>query len=251
MTNLNFKTLGTGEPVFLLHGYLETAKMWGNMITNVKNHQFILPDLLGHGKTKKSLEINTMEAQAAEIIQLMDDLGIQKAKLVGHSMGGYIALSIARDFPERVAGLFLFYSKSLPDSDEGKRKRDKVAEIAPKNKSLFIRNSITSLFKPEDLDKFSEELGEAIAMAEETTVKGIVACALGMKERKDTTDILYSADYPIYIQLGENDVAVDISYLNEIPKRDNIQIKVTKTGHLGHYEAPEESREFLIKFLKA
>lgn len=251
MTNLSFKTYGTGNPIIMLHGYLETAEMWTKMIEDIENHQFILPDLLGHGKTQKSLKINTMEAQAAEVIQLMDDLGIKKAKLVGHSMGGYIALSIARDYPERVSGLFLFYSKSLPDDQEAKKKRDKVAEIASKNKSLFIKNSIKNLFNPTQLNEFSTELEEAIAMAEKTSTEGIIASALGMKERKDTTSVLSSANYPIFIQLGKNDMAIDISYLNFIPHEENIQIKVTETGHLGHYEAPEESHEFLIKFLKA
>lgn len=251
MTNLYFEEYGNGAPIIMIHGYLENGNMWKEMIKGIDNNRFILPDLLGHGNTSKNLEVNSMEAQASEIVRLMDELNIPKAKFVGHSMGGYVALTIARDFPERVDGIFLFYSKSLPDTEETKKKRERVASVVTKNKNLFLQNSIKGLFNQNKIDSFQNEIEDAIKMAKKTPTKAIISSALGMKARKDTTEVISNANFPIFIQLGKYDNAVDISYKDTIPQKENIHIKVTNTGHLGHYEALEESQSFLLEFSKA
>jgi|GEM_PF-1074565 len=102
---------GTGEPMIMIHGWLCWGAYWKKVIPFVKDQYHVYaPDLLGHGISDKPLGKDVSygtEAQARRIIAFMDALGIKKAYIVGHSMGGEIAAKVALLAPERVKGLVL------------------------------------------------------------------------------------------------------------------------------------------------
>ena len=98
---IHFKTTGTGTPVVLLHGFLETGKIWAPFIEIIaEKHQVINIDLLGHGKTGCVGYIHTMETMAEAVHAIFSELKItSEATFIGHSMGGYVSLAFLEKYP--------------------------------------------------------------------------------------------------------------------------------------------------------
>lgn len=102
---LNYKTQGTGEAVILMHGLFGALDNLGTLARHLSSDcQVISVDLTNHGKSKHT-QHTTYQAMAADVIELLDALNITKFTLVGHSMGGKVAMEIALSYPERVQAL--------------------------------------------------------------------------------------------------------------------------------------------------
>lgn len=100
---------GAGPPVILLHGIPTSSLMWRNIIPDLaRSYRVIAPDLLNYGKSDKPLDANvSIEAQSRIMLALMDALGIRRADVVAHDIGGGIAQIMAVNRPERVERLVL------------------------------------------------------------------------------------------------------------------------------------------------
>jgi pimeloyl-ACP methyl ester carboxylesterase len=94
-----------------------------------KENRVITIDLLGHGETECLGYVHTMEDNADAVHSVLLELGIRKSILVGHSMGGYVALAFAELYPEYVKGLALLNSTASADSEERKLNRDRAIRV--------------------------------------------------------------------------------------------------------------------------
>ncbi|MFT5879016.1 MAG: esterase [Moritella sp.] len=102
---LNHKIYGQGDPVIVIHGLFGSATNLGMLSKQLKtDHQVIAVDVRNHGLSERHHSMH-YDDMANDIIQLMDHLAINQAHLVGHSMGGKIAMRCALNFPQRVASL--------------------------------------------------------------------------------------------------------------------------------------------------
>lgn len=145
-TKINFSDIGKGTAVVLLHGYLENLSMWDNLVPEFsKKNRVITIDLLGHGQSDCSGYIHSMEEQADMVAEVLSQLKIKKAILIGHSMGGYVALAFAELYSERIKALVLMNSTSLADNDEKKHNRDRAIQAVKKNYVNFVKISISSV----------------------------------------------------------------------------------------------------------
>ena len=106
--HLYFETHGAGRPHVLLHGGLGSGEMFGPVIGLLAaNHQVILPDLQGHGRTAdidRPLDIRLM---ADDIAALIDHLGLDRPDVVGFSLGGGVAFFVASKYPDKVGKLVM------------------------------------------------------------------------------------------------------------------------------------------------
>ncbi|SFU44386.1 alpha/beta fold hydrolase [Halomonas korlensis] len=100
---------GEGNPVILLHGIPTSSLMWRNVIpTLARDRRVIAPDMLNYGKSDKPLDANvSIEAQSRIMLGLMDALGIRRADIVAHDIGGGVAQIMAVNYPERIERLVL------------------------------------------------------------------------------------------------------------------------------------------------
>jgi len=107
-----FLEQGVGSPVFLIHGIPTNSLMWRKIIPLLaKRHRVIAPDLLNYGKSEKPSNADvSINAQSRMIVQLMDALGVHRADVVAHDIGGGIAQLIAVKNPERIRKLVLIDS---------------------------------------------------------------------------------------------------------------------------------------------
>lgn len=137
-----------------------------------------------------------MEDQADMVHHVLHELKIRKAVLIGHSMGGYVALAFAELYPDNVKGIVLQNSTSRADSDERKANRDRAIIAVKQNYSAFIRMSIANLFSEDNRERLANIIEEVKLEALKHHFKESLPLE-GMKIRKDREVILHFAPYPI------------------------------------------------------
>ena len=105
---------GTGPTVLFIHGLLMSHRNWAHLLDRIDGDQrVVIPDLFGHGSSAKPVGDYSLGAHAATLRDLLDRLGIETVTLVGHSLGGGIAMVFSYLFPERVERLVLVASGGL------------------------------------------------------------------------------------------------------------------------------------------
>ncbi|HET8594804.1 MAG TPA: alpha/beta fold hydrolase [Intrasporangium sp.] len=111
---LSYIDSGQGPTVLFIHGLLGSNHNWLHLVQALEGrHRVIIPDLFGHGASEKPMGDYSLGAHAATLRDLLDRLGIDRVTLVGHSLGGGIALQFCYLFPDRVDRLVLVASGGL------------------------------------------------------------------------------------------------------------------------------------------
>lgn len=244
--NVHYSDQGTGETLVFLHGFLEDLSMWDSIIETFSDKRCICIDLLGHGETQNSGPVHGMEDQALLVKKTLDHLQVDKALLIGHSMGGYIALAFAELYPEMTAGICLMNSSAQQDSEEKKRNRDRGIVAAELNHKTFVRVAIPNLFAPENRDVFKKEIRQISDRAVQMSKEGITAALEGMKVRPDRTHLLGKDSLPVLMVIGKKDPALDYQQLLIQANLNGVQKVIFPDGHMSHFENKSE----LIKALK-
>ena len=250
-TKVYFSSIGKGTALVLLHGFLENSSMWNDISYSLsKKYRVISIDLLGHGKTENHGYVHTMEGQSAMVKTVLNHLRLRKYILIGHSMGGYVALAFSKLFPLNVKGLCLMNSTALPDSEEKKLNRNRAIEAVKQNSKLFVRVAIPMLFSEENRQLLKTEIEEVTKHALQISPQGIIASLEGMKIRKDLTSIYKSAKFPIQLIIGKQDPALDYYSLINQTKNTKVQVVEFPDGHMSHLENKKELIDSLNSFNK-
>lgn len=248
--NIYFSQKGKGETIVLLHGFLESSTMWKDLIPKIsKSYHVIFMDLLGHGNTGCLGYIHTMEQMAEAVEAVLKHLKVKKATLIGHSMGGYVALAYAEKYPEKVSGLCLMNSTALDDSPEKKQNRDRAIVAVKQNHKTFIRIAVANLFRPKNRIVFSNEIQKITEVALKIPVQGIIAALEGMKIRKNRLQLFRNAPYKKMMIIGRKDPALEYSTLIDQTKDSNVQIVEFPDGHMSYIENKEEFTYNIMHFI--
>lgn len=251
-TRISFTDFGSGNTVVLLHGFLENKKMWDAFMPEwCKNFRIITLDLLGHGETECMGYVHTMENNADVVHAVLTELRLRKAILVGHSMGGYVALAFAELYPEMVKGLVLLNSTSRADSEERKTNRDRAIKAVKKSFQNFISLSISNLFSEENRERLSESINQVKNEALKTPLQGIVASLEGMKIRNDREVLLHLTSFPKLLVLGEKDPVLMYEETKEQIENTSVQFVHFADGHMSHIENKEALQMELLQFFKS
>ena len=252
-TTIRFKDEGKGTVVVLLHGYLESLEIWSEFSADLAEHcRVVSIDLPGHGKSGVIEKVHTMKLLAQIVKSVMDHLNTDKYLMVGHSLGGYIALAFLELFPECLSGLSLFHSHPLADSNEviENRKRE-IKLVENGKKDLIYTVNIPKAFATDNLEKFSEQVNYAKEIAMDISEEGIIAVLNGMINRPDRSDILARTSLPFLWILGKKDNYIPYEVIVkkiELPKQGKL-ITLENSGHMGFMEAKGESLNAILGFL--
>lgn len=250
-TKISYTDQGKGTAVVLLHGFLENKTMWNRYIeTLARNHRVITIDLLGHGETESLGYVHVMEDQADVVYAVLIYLKLRKVVLVGHSMGGYVALAFAELYPDHIKGLFLLNSTARADSDERKINRDRAIVAVKQNYGAFVSMSIANLFSEDNRESLAKEIEKTKKEALKTPLQGIVAALEGMKVRKDREVLLHFAPYPIQLVLGKKDPVLNYDENIDQIEGTKVQLTTFPDGHMSHIENEKELKSVLLDFLK-
>ncbi len=246
-----YSQIGSGQPILLLHGFLEDRSMWAGFVLELaQKFNVISIDLLGHGETDSFGYVHSMQHHAEAVKTVLDAEAIDKVNIIGHSMGGYIALAFAKLFPEMVSKLVLFHSTAFADSDDRKKDRERVIQLVQRSKSVYIKTVLPSLFADDTRKGLKDEIQGLIDLANGFPKQGIVANIRGMMDREERIDVLRDAAIPKLIIHGELDPIISTNDMKSLADLNpNIQLKIVAgIGHMGHLEAPEICLDHIVEF---
>ncbi|WP_372768468.1 alpha/beta fold hydrolase [Lutibacter sp.] len=250
-TNVHFTSIGKGKAVVLIHGFLENSSMWQEVAKELsKRNRVVCIDLLGHGQTGNLGYIHSMEDQANMVKAVLNHLSLRKYVVIGHSMGGYIALAFAKLFSKNIKGLCLMNSTALPDSEEKKISRDRAIKAVKQNHKTFVRVAIPMLFSEKNRNIFTNEIAQITNEALQMSTQGIVAALEGMKVRRNLTSIYKTAQFPIQLIIGKQDPTLDYDATISQTKNTNIKVIEFPDGHMSHVENKQNLVEAILKFIK-
>jgi pimeloyl-ACP methyl ester carboxylesterase len=252
-TFIRYACQGSGLPVVLLHGYLESLEIWDSFAEELsKNNLVITIDLPGHGQSGIIDGKVTVEIMAEAVVHVLDQLKIEKIVIIGHSMGGYAVLTFAELWPERLLGLGLFHSISWADAPEKKEARDHEIELVKLGKKQLICNiNVPKSFANDNLETFSFQIDRAKEIAIKNSDDGIIAVLNAMKARKDRTAILQNSSVPVFFAIGGKDNYIPVEKilaLTLLPERKHVAI-FENSGHMAFIEEKEIAIDELSEFL--
>ena len=251
--NVSFTDIGEGPVLVLLHGFTESLEIWNAFSEELsKSFRIICVDLPGHGRTANFAAFHTMEFMAEIVHAVLSFCRIQQCVLLGHSMGGYVALAFANHYPELLKGLVLFHSQADADDEEARHNRDRTIEIVQKDRAGFINQFIPDLFAPANRQRLSREIEVLKNQAGSISRKGLVAALEGMKVRNGWRDLLKSLTIPVLFIAGKQDARIPIDKVIEqiaLPKHAEALI-LDDVGHMGYLEAPEITLGVIRDFCK-
>lgn len=252
MPGINFIRKGEGFPVVLIHGFCETSEMWFPFAENLtSDYSIICPDLPGFGKSALIPDL-TIESVAKQLIQELRRQNIDEFVVIGHSLGGYIALAMTEKYPKMIQGLGLFHSHAFADDEESKHKRDKALLFLKKHPvQKFIHPFIPSLFYEKRKEELAKEIEFATQIGLTSKLETIIAYTLAMKTRKDRFALWGNANIPCLFIGGMNDSRIPASisenHIESRPKVDGYLIP--ETAHMGMYERPSETLQMIQDYL--
>lgn len=239
--------------IVLLHGYLESLLVWDDFIPLLyKQVRVVTLDLPGHGISVVTGECHTMEFLADTVAEGLKALGIEHCTLVGHSMGGYVALAFCERHPEMLDGVVLLSSTPNPDTEEkAENRRREIALVQAGKKEMLARVAPAAGFAEENRPRMAdaiEDLTEQVFVTEE---EGIVALLNGMIARKDQNEMLRQTKVPILFILGRKDNYIPVEVAEKMVA-DHPEARVVwleHSGHMGFLEEPEATAKALLDFV--
>ena len=239
--------------VVLLHGYLEIILVWEEFIPLIyKSVRVVTLDLPGHGISEVKGSVHTMDYLADVVSAALKALGIESAYIVGHSMGGYVALALCERHPEQVAGVVLLHSTPNADSEEKRKNREReISLVKSGKKELLAQTAPGAGFAADNRSRckdFIEDLVEIVHMTED---EGIVALLGGMMARKDQNDMLRQLSVPQLFIFGRKDEYIPEAVAQTIAEA-HPQAKVVwmdNSGHMSFVEQPQQCAQALLSFV--
>jgi pyruvate dehydrogenase E2 component (dihydrolipoamide acetyltransferase) len=249
---LRYLALGEGDsvPVLVLHGFGADLNTW--MFTQpalAEGRQVIALDLPGHGGSSKQLDRTDAESLAAIVGDALNALGIERLHLVGHSMGGGIAILFALRQPERVATLTLISSASLgPEINTAfidgfvlaarRREAIEVLNLLVHDTALVSRTMVEDVLRYKRLDGVPEALA---AFAEEWFPGG--------RQRAALSDAVAMLKLPVQIIWGREDRIIPVAHAEALTSRLPVHI-LEQTGHLPHMERAGEVNRLIKRLIE-
>ena len=247
-------TRSGSKTLVLLHGYLETLSVWDDFAALLdKDIRVIRIDLPGHGLSGTHPAVNTVDFSAQVLHETLLKCGVTQCTVVGHSMGGYVALAFAVQFPEAVEALCLFHSTPNPDPETKRNDRDReIALLREGRLPLILSQSIPRMFAEENEARFKEKIEEMKEVGEVHDPEGLAACLEGMKMRPDRNDFLTHFKKPLLFIFGQHDRHIShetaTALTAKFPQAEVLWLP--HAGHCGFIEAPQVAAEKMNRFMR-
>ncbi|QNK79967.1 alpha/beta fold hydrolase [Nakamurella sp. PAMC28650] len=271
---LAFTDAGTGPPVLMIHGLISDRGTWNVEIAALAGqHRVIAPDLFGHGASVGSDPKHpalpndySLGGHAAALRDLLDELGLRRVVVVGHSLGGGIAMELAYLFPERVSALVLVSSgglgselspalraATLPGSEW-------VLPLIGSDWARYCGNTALSVMQWIGLPwvsasttaawagmaTFSDALKRSAFLATTRSMIGLKGQTISALPR-----LKQLADRPILVIWGGRDRLIPAAHaeaVKELLPHSTIEI-FARAGHFPHLDEPDRFHRVLSKFL--
>lgn len=241
--------------VVLLHGYLESILVWEDFVPYLyKEVRVVTLDLPGHGISVVTGEEHSMEFLADTVAEGLRALGIERCTLVGHSMGGYVALAFCERHPEMLDGLVLLSSTPNADTPEkAENRRREIALVKAGKKEMLARVAPEAGFAEENRPRMKDQIEDLAEQVVVTEDEGIVALLNGMIARRDRNEMLRETKVPVLFILGRKDNYIPVEAAEKmVAEHPEAQVVwLENSGHMGFLEEPEAAAQAILKFVQS
>jgi pimeloyl-ACP methyl ester carboxylesterase len=243
--NILFHESGSGEPFFLIHGLALDHSIWFPVKEVMSKYfRIILPDIRSHGlSTIEKTEFSMIDL-GRDIIQIMDRMDIETAYFAGHSMGGYISLSILKNFPQRIRGIALVTSHIYADTEEKCEQRLFMAERLSLEEPIEVfRGMPDKLTKDEKIADYCRKL------ISQTDGSGIGGVLRAMAHRPSYEGVWKSTEKPAMIIAGKEDqfIPIQTSRKMHMFSPRSALFEVDNAGHMVMMENPQLTADALMQ----
>ncbi|AWW30625.1 alpha/beta hydrolase [Echinicola strongylocentroti] len=249
---IEYTDQGHGKPVIFIHGFCETKEMWGKFIEAFSGEYRVLcPDLPGFGDSRWYEETISME-QAAQMLQdWIHDLALEKPVVIGHSLGGYVALAMAELMGDELGGLGLFHSTAFADDEEKIGVRNRTLTFVKKHGvKVFVDSFVPPLFTAAHRESMKGTIQEVVQIARRTTNEGLVSFTKAMRDRKDRMDVLRDFSGKKLMIAGVLDGAVKIDDSRKHQVYVDAYHELPDAGHMGMFEQEATTLAMVREFLE-
>jgi pimeloyl-ACP methyl ester carboxylesterase len=240
---------GRGEDLVLLHGFCGSSEIWEKMVPALESRfRIICIDLPGHGESESIPGMHDLTELARWLNKVTSKLGLKEFTLVGHSLGGYIAMAFAEVYAEKLKGIGLFHSMAAADSEERAERRDRIIEFVEElGPAAYLRTFVPSLVH----DYNPMLLKRLLEISAQTQNEAIIAYTEAMRDRIDRRFVLENLDIPILFIAGENDELITIRQVRDekLLSEQGMIFVLPGVGHVGMLESVDESVMAFFNFL--
>lgn len=239
----------------LLHAFPIGANLWEPQMRAIPpGWRLITPDLRGFGGSTEldSLSALSVADYADDVIDLLDELGIERAVIGGASMGGYAALAFLQAAPERVDGLVLANTRAGADSSEARaNRRNMLALVDRDGPSGVAREMMPKLLGKTTLETNPEIEAFVRRLIKQQSPVAVRSAIHRMMHRPDSTALLAQVTVPALVITGEEDelIPVEESRAMAAAIKGATLVIVPRAGHLANLEQPEAFNTALHAFL--
>ncbi len=262
---LSYRDSGSGLPLVFLHPTPLDHDYWRPLLDDLAGMRAIVPDLRGHGRSElgrnlpvggfaraPSASVLTIAQLAADVVALLDHLGIPDAVFAGCSIGGYVLLELWRRIPQRMSGLAFICSKPQPDAEAGLAKRAaNIAQIqASGTEGLFdgMAQSLTGATARRRRPKIAAELRARMTL----TAEAAIAVQAGLAVRPDSVPTVATIAAPLLAIAGGEDPVVtpaEMEAFHAAPGGCEFHL-LPDAGHFAAYEQPQKIAALMAEWLR-
>ena len=254
--DIAFDDVGAGSSVLLLvHGHPFNRSMWRPQVEAVHDSgwRVIVPDLRGYGDSTVVPGTTPLGVFADDLAAVLDDRAIDSVVIGGLSMGGQIALEFCRRHSARVRGLLLSATFPQAETDEGRRRRNAMADrLLREGMSPYAEEVLSRMLAPRSIAVLPDVAAHVLSMMRTTNPEGAAAALRGRAERPSYEETLARLDVPAVVIVGDEDAfttRADAELMRDL-LRDAELVWLPGIGHMPNLEAPEAFNSALARLLE-
>jgi pimeloyl-ACP methyl ester carboxylesterase len=233
---------GEGPAIVLIHGFPLSKETWDAQAAALATRARVVRfDLRGLGKSSVPPGPYLMENLASDCSDVLDALGIERATIVGHSLGGYVAFAFHRLFAERCAGLGLVCTRAIADDAATAHARYELADRAEREGIDPVLDAyLARYFAADFADANPEAVARVAGVIRATDPRGAAAMLRGMAARVPSDDLFTEITVPVRVIAGARDALAPLALSESIAAGiAGAELDVLACGHMPLVEAPE------------
>ena len=253
-TEIAFDDIGSGLPVAFLHAFPLNRTMWDPQVSALVADCRCIPiDMRGFGESAV-IGPYSIDRFADDVVGVLDTLHIERAVIVGLSMGGYVAFALWRRHRSRVRAFVLANTRATADSIDMIERRRSMIDAAEDHGSAAVANmQIAGLIGKTTRDKRPDTYDAMHRMMSQAPTDGVIGALEALIERPDSTPTLASIDVPTMVVAGDEDVITpprDARALQSAIAGSRLEV-LQQAGHLSNVERPAAFNTIVREFLSS
>jgi pimeloyl-ACP methyl ester carboxylesterase len=241
------------ETLLLVHGFPLDHTMWQHqLVTLSEKFRLIVPDLAGFGQSRRLRPVTSMRGLAEELVELLDQLEIDRVNFCGLSMGGYIGWQFWRHHGNRVSRLIACNTRAAADNEAVARARRISADhVRAEGVTTLGEGMLGRLFARSNIVRLADEvqlIRDSMRKADQETVAQALEA---MGTREDATGWVQDISVPTLFVAGADDEITPAQEMREnaemVPGSEYVEI--VSAGHLSPLENPEAFNAAILRFM--